>query len=1071
MEAKKSSEGINYPRFLKNTPIGEDKFEGQSQERIANSIVKILKDERHQIIGIDGGWGTGKSNLVKIVEKKIKEDTPDNLYFFTYDAWGHQEDEPRRTILEELTGALVRDLSSFKTGDWPEKKKKLLAKSRERNTTTKPSLSLGFIIAFLAVVLTPILNVVTDSVHNLWIRIPIMSIPIIAILCYYCYKYCSLSKIIDDNGIERKLTRKEKLRLALEKTFEFYHQDQIKNTTYETLIDEIPSVTKFRKWMKGISENLNDKKLVLVFDNFDRLPTPKVKALWASIHTFFSEDNDYKNIKVIIPFDRAHINSAFRDNDITELNRINNEVNNKICYGNDFINKTFDVVFRISLPVLSDWEKYFQENWEFAFGKLNKDSDTEYRKVFQIFERLSKRITPREIIAFINEIVTMRISLDEEIPERYLALFIKGKEQILSETVKEIASPSYLGPLENIYLTDKDLPKYIAAITYQVNSSKALDVVFNKELKDALDSGNPNKVRIISESKIFSLLLNGVINEVTNIENTVLTLSDESFSDKATVAISQFWDDIYNREISIPKPGIILKDYQKILLQKISQFKRKDYLVFLINLFYDAEKFNALEFVRNIKTLSELSRSFDIDIFELLTKKETSVDNFIQYISYERYHPRYKVFCNEEELDNTLSTLNTKELGKVDYLKPVLKEYNNLNKYSNHLYSMLPNSEGNELYIILSRLKDFDRRIEFENHLSDDVIFRKFSSTPKRQNPFYDLLAMRIGRGSSFSYSDLNHHLKTINDDAIEIIAKALPYYASLETILLGIFEFTSYPSYKKIVYYLFHNNITIYDANILSILPYFEKICEQGDIEANELLDMLNDWGEPEIETAEVNKIIPSYLLEQTMNNKNDLATFLRQKTLEYLSSLDYETWLSKFKETIIYEVNVAILLKFKWNTSAIEAIKDTLTQIAQEAISIPDKSIWSDIIKKVRYKSTLFNSILDTILGRPNDITPKLFLFFADWLFDYVRLNKRQEVLRKLFPGSVLNNAECLDLIVEKKEKMPDIINNSGEDGSYFEDIILELVGNGSEPAIELADYLQFEKKINKDEGDQTE
>jgi hypothetical protein len=35
----------------------------------------------------------------------------------------------------------------------------------------------------------------------------------------------------------------------------------------------------------------------------DRLPPEKVKEIWSSIHTFFAEE-EYKNIHIIIPFDR-----------------------------------------------------------------------------------------------------------------------------------------------------------------------------------------------------------------------------------------------------------------------------------------------------------------------------------------------------------------------------------------------------------------------------------------------------------------------------------------------------------------------------------------------------------------------------------------------------------------------------------------------------------------------------------------------------------------------------------------------------------------------------------------------
>ena len=80
------------PKILPNVPVGDDEFASKSQEHIAESIKNLIlniDDEKKQIrlIGIEGGWGTGKSNLVKILEKKLGNQ---GYSFFLYDAWGHQ---------------------------------------------------------------------------------------------------------------------------------------------------------------------------------------------------------------------------------------------------------------------------------------------------------------------------------------------------------------------------------------------------------------------------------------------------------------------------------------------------------------------------------------------------------------------------------------------------------------------------------------------------------------------------------------------------------------------------------------------------------------------------------------------------------------------------------------------------------------------------------------------------------------------------------------------------------------------------------------------------------------------
>ena len=64
------SEKKSYPIFISNKPYGEDLFEGKSQNRVADNITAVLKyDNNIKVIGIDGGWGSGKSNLIEIVKK------------------------------------------------------------------------------------------------------------------------------------------------------------------------------------------------------------------------------------------------------------------------------------------------------------------------------------------------------------------------------------------------------------------------------------------------------------------------------------------------------------------------------------------------------------------------------------------------------------------------------------------------------------------------------------------------------------------------------------------------------------------------------------------------------------------------------------------------------------------------------------------------------------------------------------------------------------------------------------------------------------------------------------------
>lgn len=157
-----------------------------------------------RIIGIEGIWGSGKSNVVKMLERELSDD----YYFFEYDAWGHQEDLQRRSILELLTSKLIDDgiLSGnatikvkgggTKTVSWSEKLKYLLARKTETVTEKYPLISNGMVAAFLVAVLTPIFTFIAYAVKptpTTWwfslLSIIIAALPVLIALCVWKWAY------------------------------------------------------------------------------------------------------------------------------------------------------------------------------------------------------------------------------------------------------------------------------------------------------------------------------------------------------------------------------------------------------------------------------------------------------------------------------------------------------------------------------------------------------------------------------------------------------------------------------------------------------------------------------------------------------------------------------------------------------------------------------------------------------------------------------------------------------------------------------------------------------------------
>ncbi len=541
-------------KLLSNAPLGEDLFEGKSQELIADAIVEQLErnanqrdpDLHHQMIGIEGSWGSGKSNLVEIVKKKLSEKYESkNFHFFTYDVWGHQEDLQRKAILEELVNNLVENNAIVNSTEenhdhnWKERVKNITGTFTETTRTHIPSISLGFALCILALIITPICtNISGDSI---WANIAPWLPSVIVLLALLIFI----------------------IRKGLKKGFaEFiysYKGKNIESTEREFIHEKNPSVLDFRNLLHGISDALIGKHLIIFFDNMDRLPKQKVERLWSSIHTFFAENNGYNNISCIVTFDREHIQETFsaKDGDFR---------------GNDYIDKTFDIVFRVAQPVLTDWKKFFETKWKEAFE--DKFNPIEYEYVIQAYDILSESsdLTPRSILRFINECILLKRTFGD-IPERYIAIFNlkKGtlKEHPLDTTCLENLNP--------IYSHDSKYYDYITALAYQVPPEKAISAIYKKELINALLIGNIAELNRISQTPFFKDILEDALDSFANLRNPITSLDEMDKIPLSDGRQKKLWRDLYFRTAqSMESESGRIEPYQTALLKHLEKEQRTE---------------------------------------------------------------------------------------------------------------------------------------------------------------------------------------------------------------------------------------------------------------------------------------------------------------------------------------------------------------------------------------------------------------------------------------------------------------------------------------------------------------
>lgn len=998
--------------FLKNQPLGKDLFENKSQEKIAAVISeKIINDPDFKIIGIDGQWGSGKSNLVRLIENNHQ----DSHKFFVYDVWGHQEDEQRKSILIELTDFIKSEKDLLKKGNkkaWDDKLKFLLAKSKETTTINQPYLSVGFIFSLLSIVYIPTVNVFKDSmkdflnVGSLFGKLVLVAFPIFIVIGIYLWNV--------GKNWHKKNGFWKAFKLSAEETFQVYTNKQKEETKIETISEDQPSVRDFQNWMEDINNDLI-KPVVIVFDNFDRLPQKHILSIWSSIHIFFAEKK-YSNIKVIIPFDRDHVQNAFK-----ELN------GDDIKFGDDYVNKTFDIVFRITLPIMSDWKKFFEEQWKIAFKNYDKD---EFRLVVQVYEFLNRRITPREIISFINEILTIKM-LDGNFKERYIAIFILRKDEILTNPLKSVTDcKELLSGLYHIYSNDSEYAKQLTAIIYHIKVENALELIYTQELKDSMIKNDEKRFNEICKSDFIDTIFYSTVLGIESFENAILTLAAINEDSKVSKHfIQQTWE-LFNARVlqldnSISK--LEIGEWQIFLIKNISD---DEYLKQLIEGYFKLIDDDNIE--NYIDLIDDLIKDIGEErILNQLIKRNISDKNYIQLIEYKgNEFKKYKLSTNYQLLDKHLSKLIISDVLELENTKLFPKEYD-FKEYKGALVKNLktfinqnnPQSADSTLLKIKERSQNNG---ELKDLLEDDKIYTFFVNNASSKLPIInEIIAMRISRGSEFHSSYANHFTNVLNtedDERSGEIANTILNYIKYGDLLLLSNHFKANPLFKQIILKMFAKADLGKVDNVITLIEKYTEIKNNLKIEDNSLLKELNKW-EIDKDKFDVNEQSDEFIDDCLENPELRISKDFLEAFNTDFKNLNKESYEVIFGDgTDVHFRYFDYLDRESLTQESLDVYENKFIELLKSSNTI-DKQWWK-ILKKYEENNAdlsvvnTLKNIRDQILNSSITLNLEVAKLILPYFLKYDLLSNQKDIFRLIIKNEFLSDSDFVKFLISNSD-----------------------------------------------------
>jgi len=405
-------------KLISDEPATEDRLE--AHKNIASTLARIIRtEEGGKTIALSGTWGSGKSTIIKLAGQQLENPAHNiDTVIFTYDTWAHSGDPLRRSFLEKLIKALLEKKWLEKPTEWEDSLKELANRLEIVDTTTDPKLTdVGNVLAVF-VYLLPLafiylgvyLRLSTYETWQHWVFgtscLAILAPPFIVI-------YAAIREF----RRQEKGKRLSTLGLLIGKSSE--HKITTSQRTPEPTSVEFQD--KFRKLIENCLTDEN-RRLVIVFDNLDRLDSEEIRAVWPALRTFseisYKGDGYVKRLWVVVPFDPDGLHNVLN---IPSGKKDETEDPNAIVSDDTttkrYFDKTFQIELRVPPPILSNWRLFFLSTLEKAFGKNDEIS---FNRIYRIFrasiQDRDQHPTPRSVIKFINRLITMYHTWGDTIP-------------------------------------------------------------------------------------------------------------------------------------------------------------------------------------------------------------------------------------------------------------------------------------------------------------------------------------------------------------------------------------------------------------------------------------------------------------------------------------------------------------------------------------------------------------------------------------------------------------------------------------------------------------------------------
>ena len=353
----------------------EDKLRHKGYVRILLNTIKEMSPPF--TLGIFGGWGVGKTSIVRDFRNSAKQDQVlAQSPIVLLDIWKYEGDSLRRQFLIDMQDGL-KNQGALDKHFFVEPQ---LYTSRTEEGQTESRFSLRRLKEAIPLLLEVFLIVAAGMYLISWIPIDgrlqlLMSSLLIPLLLYIIPR---LSRVV---VVQKKYSISEAALYSSEQ-FEKAFKDMISDT------------------------NCKCKKIVIVIDNLDRCCRSRVVEVLSVIKTYLEPIGENKCI-FVIPCDDLAIKEQIK----SEYKASFESSGNAEEYADEYIRKFFNASIRITPFIEKEIEPYI----ETQLGKMLLTKDMDVREIKQLTQMISSvfRKNPRQIKQFLNNLSSKYLLVKE----------------------------------------------------------------------------------------------------------------------------------------------------------------------------------------------------------------------------------------------------------------------------------------------------------------------------------------------------------------------------------------------------------------------------------------------------------------------------------------------------------------------------------------------------------------------------------------------------------------------------------------------------------------------------------